>query len=364
MAKTVRVVPRQDHDALLSFAEGLEAVYEGYQDRAHQQSNLVDEPRHRLLDPETGMGIYNHFGISPGTGVGGALLHAHQVSSDTERQEFGNEGEAVYVIYDSESSELRAIIVGEMGGKEFPPKGMQAYGTSLEMAVGTDVLARDNATTLGIFGSGRQAQNNLIAFDRIRDLDTVRVYSPTRKHRESFRENMTERVDSEIYAVDSPAEVVSGADIILCATSASSPVFDGELLEPGQHVSSIVGADIELVEANRTPHLRREIDNETIRHADVYVANSVAQGKQNKQGDLYLPVKEGVIGWEDIRSLPDVIGGLEPGRERADQITLYKQNSIQGVTQMALAGRLLERIEKRDLGIELEIQNPRDEPRF
>jgi alanine dehydrogenase len=339
-------------------------VYEGYQDRAKNSSKLIDEPRHRLIDTDTGMGIYNHFGISSSAGVGGALLHAHQVHSDTERQEFGNEGEAVYILYDSESSNLRAIIVGEMGGKEFPPKGMQAYGTALETAVGTDVLARENATSLGIFGSGRQAQNCLVALDCARDLDGVKVYSPAKDHRRSFRNVMSEIVDLNIQVVESPQEVIDGADMILCATSASSPVFDGDLLEPGQHVTTIVGADIELVEAGQAPELRREIDNKTIDNADLYVANSVAQGKQNKQGDLYLPVKESIISWEDIIPLPKIIGDQHPCRTNTNQITIYKQNSIQGVTQVALANKLLDKIESKDLGIEIKTQNPRKEKRF
>lgn len=364
MARTIQIVPRQEHDGVLSFEAGLDAVWEGYRDRANFKNNLIDEPRHRLIDPTTGMGIYNHFGISPGTDVGGALIHAHQVTSDDSRQEFGNEGEAVYVIYDSDSSLLRAIVIGELGGAEYPPMGMVAFGTALEVAVGTDALARDDSTELGIFGSGRQAQNNLVAIAEIRELDTVRVYSPTTEHREKFEQRMSNIVDAEIKAVDSPASVIEGVDIILCATSASSPVFDGSLLEPGQHVSTIVGADAELVEAGQAPELRREIDNETIRRAHIYAANSVAQGKQNRQGDLHIPVKEDVIDWDDIVDLPDIVGGDHPGRENDDQITLYKQNSIQGVTQMALTSRLLDKIKEEELGMELEINNPRENPIF
>lgn len=364
MGQTVRIVPRQDHDGILSFEEGIEAVYEGFADREAYTTTVIDEPRHRLLDPETGMGIYNHFGISPSAGVGGALIHSHQVRSDTKRQEFGNEGEAVYVLYDSESSHLRAILIGEFGGKEYPPLGMMAYGTALETAVGTDVLAREDSTDLGILGSGRQAQNHLVAFENVRDVETVRVYSPTVEHREAFKRTMSNVVDAEIEVVESTADAIREMDIILCASNASSPVFDGELLEPGQHVSTIVGADIELVEAGRAPELRREIDNATIEAADTYVANSVAQGRQNKQGDLYLPVRDGVIEWSDIVSLPDVIGGDHPGRESESDITVYKQNSIQGVTQMALANKVMERIEENDLGIELAVSNPRRKDPF
>lgn len=361
---TVRIVPQQEHAGLLTFSEALEAVYQGYRDRADYQTLLVDEPRERLIDPDNGTRISNHFGISPSTEVGGATLHAQYPESDTERQEYQREGKPARVIYDTASAQLRAVILGEMSGTEFPSKGVMAFPTALEMAVGTDVLARDDASVLGIFGSGRQAKNNLVAHDQIRDLDAVRVFSPTKEHRETFKEEMTPVVDAEIETVGGPEEVISGADMILTATNASSPVFDGELLEPGQHVTSIVGSDIELPQAGQAPRLRREIDNATIERADHYVANSIQQAQNNKQGDFIYPMTEGIITWDDVIDLPDIIGERHPGRENSDQITVYKQNSIQGVTLQALASRLLDEVEEQDLGTEMDVFAPEESTRF
>lgn len=361
---SVRIVPQQDHDGLMTFAEGLEAVYEGYRDRATYQTLLVDEPRHRLIDPETGTRISNHFGFAPTVGVGGAKLHAQQPQSDTERQVYEREGKPARVVYDSETAELRAIILGEMSGAEFPSKGVVAFPTALEMAAGTDTLAREDASVLGIFGSGRQAKNNLVAHDRIRELEEVRVYSPTREHRETFAEEMRDVVEADVEVVDGAEPVIAGADMLLCATNASSPVFDGDLLEPGQHVTSIVGSDIELTQAGQAPRLRRELDDRTIERADLYVANSVQQAENNKQGDFVYPILAGALTWDDVVDLPAIIGGQHPGRERDDQITVYKQNSIQGVTLMALAGRLLERVEAEGLGTTVDVYDPRDAERF
>lgn len=361
---TVRIVPQQEHAGLLTFNEGLEAVYQGYRDRGNYQTLLVDEPRERLIDPETGTRISNHFGISPSTEAGGATLHAQYPESDTERQEYQREGKPARVIYDTTSAQLRAIILGEMSGAEFPSKGVMAFPTALEMAVGTDVLARDDASVLGIFGSGRQAKNNLVAHDQIRDLETVRVFSPTEEHRKKFKEEMMPVVDAEIETVGGPEEVISGADMILTATNASSPVFDGELLEPGQHVTSIVGSDIELPQAGQAPRLRREIDNATIERADLYVANSIQQAKNNKQGDFIYPMTEGVITWDDVIDLPDIVVGNHPGRENEDQITVYKQNSIQGVPLQALASRLLDEVEEKNLGTEMDVFAPEEATRF
>lgn len=360
----VRIVTQREHDSLITFQEGLDAVYEGYHDRADYQTLLIDEPRHRLIDPEHGTRISNHFGISPSTGIGGAMLHAQYPQSDTERQEYAREGKPVRVLYDMETSQLRALLLGEISGKEFPSKGVVAFPTALEMAAGTDTLARDDASVLGILGSGRQAKNNLIAHDQIRDLSEIRVYSPTEEHREAFKDEMDEAVEAEINVTDTTEATIADADMILTATNASSPVFDGELLEPGQHVTSIVGSDIELPQSGQAPRLRREIDNATIERADLYVANSIQQAQNNKQGDFIYPITEGILTWDDVIDLPDIIGGDHPGRENAEQITVYKQNSIQGVTLMALASRLLDEIEEQDLGTEVEVSDPRESERF
>jgi ornithine cyclodeaminase/alanine dehydrogenase-like protein (mu-crystallin family) len=131
------------------------------------------------------------------------------------------------------------------------------------------------------------------------------------EHREQFERRLSGVV----------AAVTDGVDIVLCATSANSPVFEGSLFKPGQHVSTIVGADVELVEAGQTPELGREIHNETIRRTDIYAANLVAQGKQNRQRDLQVPVQEGVIKLDDVFDLPDIIGRDHAGRKN-EHLTL------------------------------------------
>lgn len=362
----VRIVPRQEHDGILTFEEGVDAVRSGYEDRASYPSRLIDEPRHRLFNPNSGVRLSNHFGIAPDAGGAGILLHTQKPESDTERQEYGfqREAESIYAVYDEESGELQGILLGDLGGKEFPMKGNRAFATALESTVGTDVLARDDASILGILGSGYLAQNHIVAFEEIRDFEEARVYSPTKSHREAFKEEVDDVVDCDIEVVDDTESAVEGVDVLLCATNASEPVFDGDLLEPGQHVTSVVGSDVELVKAGYSPKIRREIDDRTVARADVYAANSVRQAQQNEQGDFAVPIENGVIDWDDVVSLPDIIGGEHRGREKDEQITVYKQNSIQGVTQMALANLALERAEEENIGIDMATYEVRKTDRF
>lgn len=357
---TIRIVPQQDHDGILTYKEAIDAVYEGYHDRAEYKSLLIDDLKYRTIDPETGTRITNHFGISPSAQSAGALLHSQYPESSSEKQEYEREGNPVRVIYDSKTSRIRAIMIGEMSGEEFPAKGIVSFPTTLDTVVGNDVLARDDASVIGILGSGKQAQNQLVGHDQIRDFDLAKVYSPTKSHREAFKEELDYVVETDIEVVDSTEALIQDSDIIVCATNASSAVFDGGLLEPGQHVSSIVSSNKELAHAGQAPEPRRELDNKTVERADIYAANSLRQAKLDEQGDFVIPYLDGVLTWEEVVKLKDVFSGKHPGRTDDDQITVYNQNTPNGVTQMALAGRALEKIEKQDLGIKIETHDPRE----
>lgn len=356
---TLRVVPKQDHDGLLDLSEAIAAVQRGYRDRADDEKQLMGVPRQRIVDPDSGTRMSNFAGLSPRSNAGGILFFSKQVALGEERQEeYGHTG-TMYVMFDEERCEYEGIVIGEIAPAEFPSLARRTLNTSLETTVGTDVLAREDASELGIFGTGRQARAHLQCFTEIRELEHIRVYSPTPEHRDEFVSEMSGEVDSTVEAVDSPVDVIEGVDIVLCATNTNTPIFDGDLLEPGQHVSSIVGSEGKLVEAGLTSQRRREIDDTTIQRSDRYVANSVWQAKQDQQGDFYLPVQSGVIDWDDIIDLPEILRGAKSGRETDDEITVYKQNSIQGMTQVALLAALWERIKEHDLGTEIEWFDPR-----
>lgn len=358
MSSTIRVVSHEDHAGVLTYAEGLSAVRDGYRDRAEGEE-FVNVPRKRLVDRDREMHVVGQFGISPRAGYGGVLLHAHggtpnvrdDGGSDTDEAD-GTGGGATYsyLVYDLGTGSLAGVLAGPLDGAEYEVGASLAFGTALESAVGTDLLARDDATSLGIVGTGRNARSHLVAFDHVRDWADVTVHSPTRESRRSFVAEMGDVVDSPVGAADVVDAVVEGADVVLCATSAEEPVFDGTLLTPGQHVTSIVGGDAKKIRAGLASRRRREIDDATVELADVYAANSAETARTDEQGDFYHPVRNGIIDWADVVDLPDVVGGRHPGRTAADQITLYKQNAIQSATHMAVAGAVWERVEAEDRG--------------
>lgn len=114
--------------------------------------------------------------------------------------------------------------------------------------IGTDYMAREDAETLGLLGSGGMADTYLQAISQVRDLKQVKVYSPTKVNREHFAQDMTERLGLNIEPVETAEAAVRGADIVASATDAVKPTFRAEWLEAGTHIVNLspmeVGQDL------------------------------------------------------------------------------------------------------------------------
>lgn len=349
----VRILTGDDHHELLTFEQAFEAVRSGFDDQIAYPDAPINDDRTRLFNPETGVRLTTHSGAAIQQRGIGSVLHTEIPNSDATSQEYGGKGDPSFVLYDGQSAQLKGVVIGDIQVEGFPPEGLRGCQTAIGTAVGIDELARSDAGRIGLFGAGIQATHHLTVIDRLRDLTDVTVYSPTQANREAFAERMSGFVDAPITPVDDPAAVIRGADIVMCATNASAPVFDGALLEPGQTVVSIVAGGKGLLEVGSATDRRREIDDETVRRADVYVANSADLAREDEQGDFYFPVKRGILEWKDVVELRDVISGAHAGRESDDQIVVYKQNSRQGITQTALMSRLFQEAVEQDVGTEI-----------
>lgn len=236
-------------------------------------------------------------------------------------------------LFDMETTELLAVIQDSFIQK------MRVGATS---GVGLKYLARDDSRVLGLFGSGWQAEAHLEAICRLRKIKEVRVYSPTVEHRRKFAEIMTRRVDVEIRAVDRPDQAVKGADIVMASTAAVDPVFDGRLVEPGMHVGCIVASD--------KTQKRRELDDEAIKRCDLVIVTSREQAKYDEQPDILGAVEKGILKWEEIYELSELVEGKAPRRANAEQVTLFNNNVGMGIQFAALGAKVLALAEKAGLG--------------
>jgi alanine dehydrogenase len=172
--------------------------------------------------------------------------------------------------------------------------------TAAASAVATDLLAREDAATLAILGSGVQARSHLRALRLVRDLHDVRVWSP-RGAAAFAREH-------GIRAAETAEEAVRGADVIVTATSSTTPVLHGEWLSPGCHINA-VGA---------TRPTWRELDDATMERARLYV--DARDAAMAESGD----VGAGTI----VAEVGEVVLDRTRGRRSPEEITLFKSVGI------------------------------------
>lgn len=329
---------------IVTMAEAIDAVREGF--RAWGENPEFNAPRRRIHIP-TGVRVSVHQGGVPAAGATGLMTHCEWVKPFSDHQEYPRLNHPVIVLYDAAEGELKAVIIGEFTCSELPNNvAVTGLRTAATSALGTDLLAREDAERVGVFGASGQARNHLLALARIRRLKQVNVYSRTPENRNRFAVEMAPIVNLDIEPVARPEAAVRGMDIVLTATNSSVPVFDGEWLEAGSHVTSIVGSNVGLVRGGFASAKRREIDDATLKRADVLGIASIQQAVQDEQADIFDPVGRGVVRWEQWIEIGSILAGKKSGRSRRDQITLFKNNAGQGVADIALGALVLEKVRR------------------
>ena len=333
---------------LISIEEAIDAVERGFRDQdAHPQFSL---PRQRMMAGDRRINI--HSGGCVDLKVAGTFIHYERHRYTKEDQTYAAAGKRVYMAYDSETAELLTIIVGSIPLYEFDDNDI-ATETAITSAVGTRLLARKDCTTMGLFGTGRQARRHLKVMCSLRPIEKVKAYSRKPENRTAFRAQMQPYINAEIVTVNDPHEVATGVDLIVCATGSNVPVLFGAWLEAGQHVTSIVGSNKELLQEGLVSSPRRELDDQVLARADTIIATLRQQGIYDEQGDFVEPISRGVLRWEDVKDLSALVAGKVCGRTTAKQITLFKQNSDQGVGFAALARLAHDKARKAGIGTEI-----------
>jgi ornithine cyclodeaminase/alanine dehydrogenase-like protein (mu-crystallin family) len=338
---------------IVSMAAAVEAVRTGF--REWGENAQLNAPRRRIHIP-TGVRVSVHQGGVPAAHATGLMTHCEWVKPMAEEQVYPRLNHPVIVLYDSAEGELKAIIIGEITCAELPNNiAVTGLRTAATSAVGTDLLARPDASSVAIFGAAGQAKNHLLALMQVRRLKQVKVFSRNPENRRKFADEMGPITNLNITPVASAEEAARKVDIILTATNSSVPVFDGQWLEPGQHVTTIVGSNVGLVKGGFTAAKRREIDDATLARSDIHGIVSVQQAVQDEQADIYDPVQRGVIQWHQLIEIGDILAGKKEGRTKAEQITFFKNNAGQGVADVALGALVLDAVKKQGAGQTLDI---------
>ena len=245
----------------------------------------------------------------------------------------------------------------------FPDGIVQSYRVGGTSALGSKYLSREDSTTLGMLGAGWQARAHLKAHSLVRDLETVRVYSPTPESREAFAGEMDAEVDAAVEAVDDPREAFAGADVVQCATNALTPVFEADWLEPGTHLGVIRSTESpeELLEPGRfdafvqswsqltqLEEVGKRVNERTIPTKNVN--NYVVEGEEPvpKFRDWEREA-EPACDWSAVPGLGDVVATDAVGRSSPEGITVFYNRGM-GIQFAAVGKALYDVAEERDLG--------------
>ena len=237
---------------------------------------------------------------------------------------------------------------------------LQHLRVGADSAIGTRLAAREDATVLGVLGSGGMARTHLEAMLAVRPLERVQVYSPTKANRDRYAAEMSERHEVEVVAVDEAREVFRGADIIAGCTDAAADVIVGEWIEPGTHITCIGGSldartrdviDVWL----RLGTAPAPINDPSWRPSDEYLAYVARPADPVWAGHRHGRVRRPPEGPGAPRtlSLEDVLNGTDEARTSDSEITFSERGNIQGAQFFAVAGHVYEQCLAKGLGREL-----------
>lgn len=217
---------------------------------------------------------------------------------------------------------------------------LTALRTGAAGGVAADLLARPRARVAAVFGAGVQARTQLEALRVVRDIDEVRLVSRTGASAARWAEELS---GLDVRVVTDPVEAVRGADVVVAATDSATPVFPGEAVEAGTHVTGV---------GSYTPEMR-EVDTELVRRARVFVDQTEAVLAE--AGDLAGPVADGAVDPDVILGeIGEVAAGTVVGRTSPDDVTFFKSvgNAVQ---DMAVAARVLQAARAQGLGTVVEL---------
>jgi len=260
-----------------------------------------------------------------------------------------------YLLFDVDTTELVSIQYENAADDPLPSERFENAGanrTALNTTLGVSRLARPDATRLGFLGSGRFAPAHVAALGEVLpQLERIDIYSPTPEHRESFARRADANLAQDVTAVSSARAAVESADVVVACTNSTDPVLDGEWLSPGTTVASLVGMEKHV--GHRDEHFTAtEVDDTTIERADIVACNSIGQAKQDEQGVLWERVQRGVLAWNEVRELGEIVIDDDP-RSDPSEIAYFHNNGGQGIADLAVAIEHYEVAQAEDIGTTL-----------
>jgi ornithine cyclodeaminase len=309
-----------DVEQLLTMKLALDLVERVH--REYSTGNAIDVPRERTRLPKAALHLLQ--GAVPSANIFGYKAY----TSSREKVRF-----LVYG-FNAERGNLDVVVEADY-------MGMMRTGAA--GGVAAKWLARPDAKVAGVFGAGWQARSQIEALALVRKLERVKVWSRTADKLASFCARMREKLALDIVPAASPDDAVRGSDIVVTITTSATPVFSGESLGNGTHVNA----------AGSNSLLRQEIDEATVRKADVVVVDSRPSALK-EAGDLLPLLEKGRLHVGGLTELGEVIAGTRPGRTSAEQTTLFESQGM-AIQDLIIAAELMRLARTKGIGSEVKI---------
>ncbi|MCS7172162.1 MAG: ornithine cyclodeaminase family protein [Armatimonadetes bacterium] len=319
----LRVLSGEDLRRAVSMAEAIAAVREAFV--ALWKGQVHAPPRIHLSTP-FGAALYMP-GFAEGIGLGLKAVTVYPQNPGVGLPTL----HAAVLLQDVSTGRPLALLEGAT---------LTALRTGAATGVATELLARREPSVVGLIGAGVQARTQLEAVCAVREITQVRVYARAPEHREVFAAWARSQPwvqGASVFPAASAEVAVRGADIVITATTSTTPVLRAEDVAPGTHLNAI---------GTFTPQAR-EIPAELVARSRVFVESlEVARAEA---GDLILAAGETKLDWSTVTELGAVAAGARPGRRKPEEITLFKSVG-HAVQDLAVGMLALRRAEERGLG--------------
>lgn len=221
---------------------------------------------------------------------------------------FGRKKTVSYLItlFEQETGALAALVDANL---------ITGYRTAATSAVAVDRLAPPGIATLGVLGSGLEAQMHARAIASIRPISALRVFSPTQKNREAFAAAFAQEFGIPTLPVSSAEEAVAGASIVVAAARShdETPILRGRWLRDGMLVVSI----------GSTLPEQREIDEDVVAGSDLIVCD-ICEEVIEETGDMLAAKAAGIAFMDKIVSLNDLMCGRADARLNTVHRPMFK----------------------------------------
>lgn len=265
--------------------------------------------------------------------LGPAALHTKRVVGLKMWANFGSPLKQVWnFLFSLDTSELLAIIQAHQISK---------YRTSATTAVAVRHLSPESASVVGLYGTGRQAEAQLEAITKVRRVRRAVAYSRGQEGREAFCRKMSERLSIDVVPADRPEDVPTEADIVVTITKSDVPVLKGEWLT---RPALVVGAG-----ANHWHE--RELDEVAVAMAKLIVVDEKEQAKV-EGGDLLWPIAHGLLTWDRVEELGDVVIGRVPVPAFDSGVILFEAHGL-AISDIAISAEAYDRAKAAGVGREI-----------